>query len=135
MGVLSYSASEKHGHTMPKGSGLTKPLNLSAELAKLLGTKKGEQLSRPEVVKRLWAYLKENKLQDPTNKQYFTPDKAMEPIFGKEKIRAFGMSKFLKKHLTSPRQTAGPHFKKLSNQQKVQTTTQIEEIETGRTKV
>merc|ERR1712080_207653 len=51
----------------------------SAELAKLLGTKKGEQLSRPEVVKRLWAYLKENKLQDPTNKQYFTPDKAMSP--------------------------------------------------------
>merc|ERR1712018_744676 len=43
---------------MPKGSGLTKPLNLSTELADLVGAKKGEKLSRPEVVKRLWAHIK-----------------------------------------------------------------------------
>ena len=48
---------------MPKGSGLTKPLGLSDELADLIGAKKGEKLSRPEVVKRLWAYIKEKKLQ------------------------------------------------------------------------
>ena len=68
----------------------------------LVGAKKGEKLSRPEVVKRLWAYIKENKLQDPENKQFFKPDKKMEPIFGKDKIRAFGMAKFLKTHLTNP---------------------------------
>merc|ERR1712117_33494 len=87
---------------MPKGSGLTKPLNLSTELADLVGAKKGEKLSRPEVVKRLWAHIKTNKLQDPENKQYFTPDAKMIPIFGKDKIRAFGMAKFLKTHLTNP---------------------------------
>merc|ERR1711951_26464 len=86
---------------MPKGSGLTKPLTLSPELAELVEAKKGEQLSRPEVVKRIWAYLKKHKLQDPENKQYFTPDEAMKPIFGEEKVRAFGMAKFLKAHLTS----------------------------------
>merc|ERR1711971_295501 len=72
-------------HKMPKGSGLTKPLALSPELADIVGAKKGEQLSRPEVVKRIWAYLKEKKLQDPENKQYFVPDKKMEPVFGKDK--------------------------------------------------
>merc|ERR1711955_96993 len=64
---------------MPKGSGLTKPLNLSAELADLVGAKKGEKLSRPEVVKRLWAHIKSQKLQDPENKQYFTPDAKISP--------------------------------------------------------
>merc|ERR1712083_307923 len=54
-----------------------------------------------EVVKRLWAHIKTNKLQDPENKQYFVPDTKMQPIFGKEKIRAFGMAKFLKTHLTA----------------------------------
>nr|AQS22644.1 SWIB domain-containing protein [Pseudodiaptomus poplesia] len=81
-----------------KGSGITAPLGLSDELADIVGAKKGEKLSRPEVIKRLWAYLKEHNLQDPENRQYFKPDKKMEPIFGKEKIKAFGMSKYLKEH-------------------------------------
>jgi len=107
MGTLSYILFNYHYIAkivtkMPKGSGLTKALNLSTELADLVGAKKGEQLSRPEVVKRVWAYLKEHKLQDAENKQYFTPDKKMEPIFGTEKVRAFGMAKFLKPHLTNP---------------------------------
>merc|ERR1712045_908770 len=88
-------------NNMPKGSGLTKPLNLSTELADLVGAKKGEKLSRPEVVKRLWAHIKSQKLQDPENKQYLTPDAKMIPIFGKDKVRAFGMAKFLKTHLTN----------------------------------
>merc|ERR1719471_955706 len=85
---------------MPQGNGLTKPLTLSKDLAELIGAKKDEKLSRPQVVKRLWAYIKEKNLQDPDNKQYFTPDQKMQPIFGKEKIRAFGMTKFLKTHLS-----------------------------------
>merc|ERR1711973_417621 len=92
--------SNQPSNKMPKGSGLTKPLTLSKELAELIGAKKDEKLSRPEIVKRLWAYIKEHKLQDPENKQFFKPDKKMEPIFGKDNIRAFGMTKFLKSHLS-----------------------------------
>ena len=86
---------------MPKGAGLTKPLTLSPELADVVGAKAGEKLSRPEVVKRLWAYIKEKKLQVPENKQFFKPDKKMEPVFGTDQVRAFGMTKHLKTHLTS----------------------------------
>ena len=51
-------------------------------------------------MKAVWAYLKEHNLQDPENGQFFTPDKKLEPIFGKEKIKALGMTKYLKGHLT-----------------------------------
>ena len=53
-------------------------------------------------MKKLWDYLKKNNLQDPEQKQWFTPDKTMAPVFGTEKIKAFGMSKYLKEHLTNP---------------------------------
>ena len=38
--------------------------------------------------------------QDPANKQYFTPDAKMAKVFGTEKIRGFGMTKYLNAHLT-----------------------------------
>merc|ERR1712212_24880 len=83
--------------TEPKKSGITKPMKLSSDLAAVVGQK---QASRAECIKQLWAYLKKNNLQDPDNKQFFTPDKKMAKIFGTEKIRGFGMSKFLTSHLS-----------------------------------
>merc|ERR1712077_190771 len=79
-----------------KNAGLQKELNVSDELAKIIGTKKGEKISRPQCTKRLWAYLKEKGLLDPQNKQWFTPNDTMAPIFGTEKIKCFSMSKYMK---------------------------------------
>ena len=47
----------------PKKTGINMELNVSKDLAAIIGTKKGEQVSRPQVVKKLWAYLKEKNLQ------------------------------------------------------------------------
>ena len=85
----------------PKKTGINMELNVSKKLAAIIGTADGEKISRPQVVKRLWAYLKEHNLQDPENKQYFTPDATMEPVFGSERMKAFSMSKYLKEHLTA----------------------------------
>jgi len=71
---------------MPKGSGLTKPYKLSPELSDVVGKK---EATRGECMKQLWAYIKEHKLQDPENKQYFKPDKKMAKIFGEDKLRGF----------------------------------------------
>ena len=62
---------------MPKGSGLTKPMKLSIELADIVGKK---EASRAECIKQLWAYIKKNNLQDPENKQFFNPDKKMAKV-------------------------------------------------------
>merc|ERR1712110_433373 len=84
---------------MPKGglSGVTKPYALSPALTAIVGKK---EASRAEVTKLLWAYLKQKNLQDPENRQYFTPDDKMAKIFGTDKIRGFGMAKYLTAHLT-----------------------------------
>merc|ERR1719312_1248322 len=44
------------------GNGYTAPVKLSEELADIVG---GDEMPRHEVVKRMWAYIKDNKLQDP----------------------------------------------------------------------
>ena len=91
----------KTGDSMkPRGASI--PLNVSPALANVIGTKEQEQVSIAQVMRRLWLYLKLHKLQDPQNGQYFTPDEKMAPVFGKEKLRAFGMLKHLKVHLTNP---------------------------------
>ena len=75
---------------------LIKVMNVSNELADIIATKKA---SRPQAIKGLWAYIKKNNLQDPSQRQYFTPDAKMAKVFGEDKIRGFGMAKFLSKHL------------------------------------
>ena len=82
---------------MPKGEAFSKPHKLSPELAAIVGK---EEASRSDCVKQLWAYLKEHNLQDPENKQYFIPDKKMAKVFGTDRMRAFGMTKFLSAHLS-----------------------------------
>ena len=62
---------------MPKGSGITKEMKLSPALADIVGKK---EASRGQCIKQLWAYIKNNNLQDPENKQFFTPDKKMAKV-------------------------------------------------------
>merc|ERR1711944_239230 len=87
----------KKSINMPKGSGPTKTMKLSGDLADIVGKK---EASRAECIKQLWAYIKKHNLQDPENKQFFVPDKKMAKVFGNDMIRAFGMAKFLSAHLS-----------------------------------
>ena len=77
------------------------PLKISSELANIIGTERNQLVSRPQVTKKLWAYIKEKNLQDPRNKQWFTPDNKMAVIFGPEKIRCFSMAKYLERHFSA----------------------------------
>ena len=56
-------------------------------------------MSRLEVVKRLWTYIKENELQDPSDKRYIVCDKELKTIFQQDRIHSFTMNKFLTVHL------------------------------------
>lgn len=78
-------------------SGLTSPKPLSKELAALVGA---AELSRGDVTKKIWEYIRENKLQDPENKRRILPDKQLASLLGtSEPIDMFAIAKLLGKHI------------------------------------
>ena len=74
-----------------------KPVTPSAALAEVVGSK---PIPRTEVTKRLWAYIKKNKLQDPNNMRMIKADAALKIVFGgKATVNMFEMTKLVSKHL------------------------------------
>jgi len=78
-----------------KQSAFTKSFKLSPELADVVGA---EIMPRHEVVKKLWAVIKERNLQDPKQKQFAICDEQLLKVFGIKRFRTFGMMKYLKDH-------------------------------------
>jgi len=73
-----------------------KALTPSETLASVIGS---SAIPRTEVVKKMWAYIKKNDLQDKTNKRNINADEKLKPIFGKAQITMFELAKCLTKHL------------------------------------
>lgn len=57
-------------------------------------------MSRPEIVKVLWKYIKDNNLQDPADRRYILCDEKLKTIFDQDRINSFGMNRDLSAHLT-----------------------------------
>jgi chromatin remodeling complex protein RSC6 len=78
-------------------SGLTqKTYHLSEELASVVGSKK---LTRPQVVKKLWVYIKAHKCQDTKNRRMIVPDKKLCEVIGKKPIDMLKLAGALTKHI------------------------------------
>ena len=73
-----------------------RPLEVSEKLGAVIGPK---ALARTEVVKKLWAYIKKNNLQDPKNKRNIKADTKLREVFGKDVVNMFEMTKLVSKHL------------------------------------
>jgi upstream activation factor subunit UAF30 len=74
------------------------PVTPSDSLAEVVGQK---PIPRTEVTKRLWAYIKKNKLQDAKNRRMINSDATLKPVFGgKSSVNMFEMTKLVNKHLS-----------------------------------
>ena len=79
-------------------SAFMKPMNLSPELEAVVGP---GPLPRPEVVKKLWVYIKGKNLQDPQNKRNIVADENLKKVFGgKSVVNMFEMTKLVSQHLS-----------------------------------
>jgi upstream activation factor subunit UAF30 len=75
-----------------------KALTPSAALAEVVGSK---PIPRTEVVKKIWVYIKANKLQDKANKRMINADAKLKVVFGgKAQVSMFDMAKHLAKNLS-----------------------------------
>ena len=74
-----------------------KPLNPSKELAEIVGA---SALPRTEVMKKVWAYIKKNNLQDAKNRRAINADDKLKAVFGgKKQVTMFEMTKLVSNHL------------------------------------
>lgn len=79
-------------------SGLTKmTCNLSEDLSAVCGGAK--KLTRPQIVKKLWAYIKAHKCQDPKNKRMICPDKKLAAVIGNKPVDMLKLAGCLSKHI------------------------------------
>lgn len=79
-----------------KMNALQKPLTPSPELAAIVGT---PMLSRGEVVKKVWDYIRTHNLQNPADKREILADEKLKKVFGRGKCTMFEMNKYLALHL------------------------------------
>jgi chromatin remodeling complex protein RSC6 len=87
----------KKKSTRKPSAAFMKPMTPSSALAEIVGPK---PIPRTEVTKKLWAYIKKNKLQDPKNKRMIKADAALKEVFGgKATVNMFEMTKLVSKHL------------------------------------
>jgi upstream activation factor subunit UAF30 len=74
-----------------------KPMNPSASLGAVIGM---IPMPRTEVTKKIWDYIKKNKLQDSINKRMINADEKLKQVFGgKSKVSMFEMTKMVSGHL------------------------------------
>ncbi len=75
-----------------------KPMKISDDLAEVVGSK---PIPRTEVTKKLWIYIKKNKLQDKKDRRNINADDNLKKIFqGKKQVSMFEMTKLVSKHLS-----------------------------------
>ena len=68
----------------------------SAELAAVIGS---EAVARPQVVKKLWDYIKANGLQDAKDKRSINADAKLLAVFGKPQVTMFELAGIVGRHL------------------------------------
>ena len=77
--------------------GLAQKVQPDAQLGKVTGT---SPMTRSEITKKVWDYVKKHNLQDAKNRRMINADDRLRPIFGgKSQVSMFDMTKLVNKHV------------------------------------
>jgi chromatin remodeling complex protein RSC6 len=91
------AAPKKAASARKPNAAFMKEMRPSSELAAVVGQ---QPMPRTEVTKKIWDYIKKNKLQDGANKRLINADDKLRAVFGgKNKVSMFEMTKLVSSHL------------------------------------
>ncbi len=92
------AAKKASGAKRKPNAAFMKELTPSEDLAQVVGNK---PIPRTEVVKKLWAYIRKNNLQDAKERRMINADDKLKSVFGgKKQVSMFEMTKLVNKHLS-----------------------------------
>jgi chromatin remodeling complex protein RSC6 len=87
----------KKAPTRKVNPALMKPVQPDEVLSAVIGSK---PVSRGELTKKLWDYIKKNKLQDEKKRTQINADDALKAVFGgKKSVTMFEMTKLVSAHI------------------------------------
>jgi len=89
------TAKKKTGGKRKSGL-IQKTYSLSPALEAVCGSK---SLTRPQIVKKLWVYIKSHKCQDTKNKRMINPDHKLSEVIGKRPVDMLKLAGCLSKHI------------------------------------
>jgi chromatin remodeling complex protein RSC6 len=90
-------AAKKTASKRKPNAAFMKAMTPSTVLANVIGS---SPMPRTEVTKKIWDYIKKNKLQDSINRRLINADEKLRAVFGgKGKVSMFEMTKLVSNHL------------------------------------
>ena len=91
------AAAKKPAAKRKPNAAFMKAMTPSSTLGAVIGS---TPLPRTEVTKKIWDYIKKNKLQDAVNRRMINADDKLKAVFGgKGKVSMFEMTKLVSNHL------------------------------------
>lgn len=91
------TARKKTSKGKKRGGGLTSmTYTTSEELKAIVGS---GRLTRPQIVKKFWAYIKSHKCQDSKNRRMIVPDKKLCEVIGSRPVDMLKLAGHLNKHI------------------------------------
>ena len=94
--VKTASSKSKPAETTKARGGIAQQVTPSAELSAIVGN---EPLTRAELIKRVWDYIKSHDLQDANDRRQINADATLKKVLGKDQVSMFEMTKLINQHV------------------------------------